>query len=313
MTSNHLHTTSSAFNINAHMLEGEKVTYQSSPNHSGLFKRDLPDTVIIHFTAGSSLASSVDVMTNSNNKVSAHIVIGRTGDVVQLVPFNKVAWHAGKSEWQGRSKLNQYAIGIELDNAGQLQPNGNGSYLSWYGGHFSGHDVYKGVHRNQYEPTYWHCYTEAQIMQTFTLCQALCQHYFIKAILGHEEVSPGRKVDPGPAFPLDKLRNRLLPNNSEVSLQSAVFPDTTDINRSENPEVVIEEKTAISQAITTATKLNVRSGPGAQFSMVSEPLSAGALVNVVKQQGNWVQVVYENTGWVAAKYITPVVLPQKHE
>lgn len=210
MPSNSSDIPSSVYSIEANMLNGQAVVYRPSPNHSGQFRHGGPDTIVIHFTAGSSLASSVDVMSNPKNKVSAHVVIGRSGNIVQLVPFNTVAWHAGKSEWRGRSMLNQYAIGIELDNAGQLQPNGNGQYLSWYGGRFGEQDVYKGIHRNQQQLTYWHRYTEAQIVQAFALCQLLCQHYQIDTILGHEEVSPGRKVDPGPAFPLDKLRARLL-------------------------------------------------------------------------------------------------------
>lgn len=303
MTSSQSHFSPSTFSINAHMLAGQDVVFRPSPNHSGPFKHKRPDIIIVHFTGGSSLTSSVELMTSSNNKVSAHLVIGRSGSVVQMVPFDKVAWHAGRSEWLGRSKLNRYAIGIELDNAGQLQPNGNGQYLSWYGGSFRDQDVYQGIHRNQQQPTYWHCYTEAQIMQTFAVCQLLCEHYKIQAILGHEEVSPGRKVDPGPAFPLDKLRDRLLANNVHSAAKTESFSEE---NRLDKIPQVNGDFSNNSLALTTASHLNVRSGPGPEFSLASAPLIAGTHVTVVRQQGDWVQVTFDNTGWVSRRYLAPI-------
>lgn len=275
-----------SFKINANRLQGETVTFEASPNHSGEFSSGAPDTIVIHFTAGSSLASSVNVMTNPANKVSAHICIGREGEIVQMVPFNYIAWHAGRSEWQGRERLNRYSIGIELDNAGQLTPNGNGAFLSWFNKAYSGDDVFRGVHRHQQSPTYWHAYTEAQIQATFSLCQALCQHYPIHTIVGHEEISPGRKTDPGPAFPLDKLRQRLLgtePASPPVSQQQA-----TTVSR---------------EAVVNASGLNVRAGPGTQHEKVAEPLTRGTPVTVVKQSNGWAQVRFETTGWVSTQYL----------
>ncbi|HBU50185.1 N-acetylmuramoyl-L-alanine amidase, partial [Alteromonas australica] len=187
--------------ISKHRLSGSDVSFTPSSNTSGPFKDSFPDTIVIHFTAGSSLSSSVNVMTNPNNKVSAHLAVGRQGEIVQMLPFNKIGWHAGKSSWQGRTSLNQYSLGIELDNAGELTPNGEGFYTSWFGGVYESSDVFKGTHRNQTAPRYWHRYTEAQIMRTFSLCQLLCRQYGITCIVGHEEIAPDRKVDPGPAFP----------------------------------------------------------------------------------------------------------------
>ncbi|WP_414828327.1 N-acetylmuramoyl-L-alanine amidase [Alteromonas sp. H39] len=275
-----------SFDIKANRLQGESVTFEPSPNHSGEFPSGAPDTIVIHFTAGSSLSSSVSVMTNPANKVSAHICIGRQGEVVQMVPFNHIAWHAGRSEWQGREQLNRFSIGIELDNAGELTPNGNGAYLSWFNNAYSGDDVFRGVHRNQHSTSYWHAYTEAQIQATFSLCQVLCQHYPINTIVGHEEIAPGRKIDPGPAFPLDKLRHRLL----------GIDPVSLPVAEVQTPAIATE-------AIVTSTSLNVRAGPGTHHEKVAEPLTKGTPVTVVKQRNGWAQVRFETTGWVSTRYL----------
>ena len=89
-----------------------------TPNHSGRFAGDLPDTVVIHYTAGASLKSSASWLTDHRSNASAHLVIGKSGEMIQLAPFNIRTWHAGKSYWKGRNNLNNYSIGIELDNAG---------------------------------------------------------------------------------------------------------------------------------------------------------------------------------------------------
>lgn len=281
-----------SFDIKSNHLQGETVSLEPSPNHSGEFPGGAPDTIVIHFTAGSSLSSSVSVMTNPANKVSAHICIGRKGEVVQMVPFNHIAWHAGQSEWRGRERLNRYSIGIELDNAGELTPNGNGAFLSWFNKAYRGDDVFRGVHRNQQSSSYWHAYTEAQIQATFSLCQTLCQHYPISTIVGHEEISPGRKTDPGPAFPLDKLRQRLLGVESQslpVAGQQAGGVPT--------------------EAVVNATGLNVRAGPGTQHDKIAEPLTKGTPVTVMKQSQGWAQIRFEATGWVSTRYLQELDSP----
>ena len=149
-------------------LKGDLVEARaSSKNHGGKFSSDRPDTIVIHYTAGSSAASAIRALQNENRKVSAHLVVGRDGSVTQLVPFDTIAWHAGKSSFVDkdggeRGGLNQYSIGIEIDNAGQLKKNGD-KFQSWFGKSYTGDEVFEGVHRNQSLVTYWHNYTEAQI------------------------------------------------------------------------------------------------------------------------------------------------------
>ena len=103
-----------------HQLEDGNITQLSCPKNKQKFGAKLPDTVVIHYTAGRSAKSSADYLCRNDIKASAHLVIGREGEIFQLVPFDTVSWHAGKSEFGGRTSLNKYSIGIELDNAGPL-------------------------------------------------------------------------------------------------------------------------------------------------------------------------------------------------
>ena len=99
-----------------------------------------------------------------NLKVSAHLLIKRDGEIIQFVPFDKRAWHAGESHFNGRDNCNDFSIGIELEGSDNL--------------------AYEAV---QY-----------QALQT-TLKQ-LKAHYSIQHIVGHSDIAPGRKTDPGSAF-----------------------------------------------------------------------------------------------------------------
>jgi N-acetylmuramoyl-L-alanine amidase len=196
--------------IKNHKLTGTGTSFEASPNQGGPFGAGLPDTVVIHFTAGASLESSVKSLCNPASKASAHVVVGRDGAIVQLVPLNIVSWHAGASTFGNRTGLNKFSIGIEIDNAGRLTQTASGDFVTWFGRRVQPQDAIQGIHRNETTPSWWHTFTETQIERVFELVDLLVQTYAITAVLGHEEIAPGRKTDPGPAFPLDRLRDRLL-------------------------------------------------------------------------------------------------------
>jgi N-acetyl-anhydromuramyl-L-alanine amidase AmpD len=111
----------------------------------------------------------------SRGFASAHYMIGRDGKVYKLLADNLVAYHAGESEWNGRKGLNEWSIGIELI------------------GHITSD------------------YTEEQYQALQLLCAQLMSKHGIKVenIIGHEHVSPGRKIDPGPLFDWDRLEGGL--------------------------------------------------------------------------------------------------------
>jgi len=144
--------------ISNHRLEGDGVEYRESPNQGGPFAEGNLDTIIVHYTAGANAESAIRTLSDTERRVSAHIVVGRDGAVTQLVPFDTVAWHAGQSRWGEREGFNHYSIGIEIDNAGQLEEQ-DGKCVSWFGREYPEEVVVWGVHRNQTRPTPWHKFT----------------------------------------------------------------------------------------------------------------------------------------------------------
>lgn len=280
-----------SYEIKQHRLTGRDVEYLETKNKdSGSYGVDLPDTIVIHFTAGSSLESAVDTLQDPNVKASAHLVVGRNGDIKQLIPFDKIAWHAGQSEWEDRIGLNKYSIGIEIDNAGRLSKNGN-HYLTWWGGQIPENQVFEGIHRNESVISYWHSYEEVQIFKVWNICQALKEKYSMKTIVGHEEIAPERKVDPGPAFPLDKLRSKILEDRSDDSgvLAERLIP---------SPE--LEQGVP---GIVTASKLNFRLAPSTNSELKSEPLMRNTRLTILDEKNGWYYVKVDQLGWVKKDYI----------
>ena len=99
------------------------------------------DTIVLHSTVGAGAISSALYLGRPDTSVSAHVVVGRDAEVFQLLPFDVKAWHAGKSFHAGRVNLNDCSIGIELDNAGELQRVGD-RYYSSFGREYSPDQVY---------------------------------------------------------------------------------------------------------------------------------------------------------------------------
>jgi N-acetylmuramoyl-L-alanine amidase len=253
------------------------VDFKPSPNTGGPIA---PDSIVIHYTGGSSASSAISWFENPDSRVSAHIVIARDGTITQMVPFNVKAWHAGPSAYGGRSGFNNFSIGIELDNAGILTRRENG-FMAAFGRSYPAGEVVKLKHRNEAFERYWHTYTEQQIEQTETLCRLLIQTYNIKLIVGHEEIAPGRKTDPGPAFPLDKLREKILLSDRDV-----------------------DEGIPMAKSGTVAVdKLNFRTQPGKDSELVSRPLTRGTEVRIIDSRGEWFQVEVSLSGWVHGRYI----------
>ena len=131
--------------------------------------------IIIHYTGMQSEIESFERLKNKNSKVSCHYFINRKGLVFQMVKDNKVAWHAGKSKWGTFKNLNGNSIGIELVNRG-----------------------YEFGYQN---------YSSVQLASLITLCRSLKKKYSIKTenFLGHSDIAPLRKLDPGKKFPWKKL------------------------------------------------------------------------------------------------------------
>lgn len=143
-------------------------TFQS-PNFN---ERPSPiNLIVLHYTDLPSIKESLDILCSLESKVSAHFLIDDNGDIYGLVPVEKRAWHAGVSSWQGISNVNDFSIGIELQN--------------------KGHSVCPLEH-----------YPQEQMEALLELLENLCLEYNIPAqnIVGHSDVAPDRKKDPGEHF-----------------------------------------------------------------------------------------------------------------
>jgi len=131
--------------------------------------------VIIHYTGMQSEIESLRRLKSHTSKVSCHYLINRKGRVTQLVKDENIAWHAGKSKWKKFTNLNKDSIGIELVNKG---------------------------HQFGYQK-----FSEDQIKNLIILCKHIKKKYKIKTdnFLGHSDIAPLRKIDPGEKFPWKKL------------------------------------------------------------------------------------------------------------
>jgi len=265
-----------------HRLEataGEAAAWHPSPNHGGKLVHEY---LVMHYTAGRSLDESVRWLARKEAKASAHVVIGRDGRIVQQVPFDMVAWHAGTSSWEGRVGLNRCSIGIELDNAGRLVRHGQ-RWRAWFGDLYDPEDVLEATHKNESAPSGWHLYTPVQLEAALELAALLVDRYELRAVLGHEDISPGRKSDPGPAFPMESFRSRVTGRREEAP--------------------PLFRATAV---------LNVRTGPGTQHPTApGSPIPLGTHVEVVGERDSWrlvdvlddVNGVSDLQGWVHHRYL----------
>lgn len=185
------------FTIENHVLhrDGKPVSQQPIAGGSAMNVRRF---LVIHFTAGASGQSSVDFWrTPAARGASAHLVIDRDGSVIQCRPFNRTCGHAGKSKWHGFTGLNECSIGIELANAGD-----NAALARRH----SKLPLVKGRHKNGGPLTEWEQYPDAQLKACEAIAQALVKRYNLDDVVGHEDIAPDRKNDPGFAFPMQQLR-----------------------------------------------------------------------------------------------------------
>lgn len=159
---------------------------------------DVRRFLVLHFTSGASAKSSIDFWRSTAAQgACAHIVIDRNGTVYQCRPFNKTCGHAGKSQWAGFDGLNSCSIGIELANAGDNAPLAK---------RWTKLPLVTAKHKNGGKETEWEAYPEEQLRACEEVAKALVERYKLDDVVGHEDIAPTRKNDPGPAFPMQRLR-----------------------------------------------------------------------------------------------------------
>jgi N-acetylmuramoyl-L-alanine amidase len=154
----------------------------------------------MHFTTGTQVNQAINTFTNPEEGTSIHLIIGRDGRVIQMVPFDRAAFHAGTSFWEKQSGLNAFSIGIELDNAGDLRRTRDG--LNWQR---------KGViipedrtaaarHPKDFRERQWERFPQQQVDAAFAVARALVAEFGLEDIIGHDQVNFLNRMDPGPLF-----------------------------------------------------------------------------------------------------------------
>jgi N-acetylmuramoyl-L-alanine amidase len=194
-----------AVEIRDHRLferNGRPVPFLASPNHGDALE---PRYLVVHYTASTTLEAAVSWFLTPAAKVSAHVIVDRDGRSVQLVRFDRRAWHAGESRWGAYSNLNAHALGLELVNAGALELSPDGEWVDWAGRRLPDCDVLVARHARESIDRGWHVFTAVQIARAAAIARALRVRYGLVAVLGHDQIAPGRKLDPGPAFPMARF------------------------------------------------------------------------------------------------------------
>jgi N-acetylmuramoyl-L-alanine amidase len=146
-----------------------------SPNHDERAEGAAIDILLLHYTGMATTAAAIERLCDPSAKVSSHYAIDEGGEILQLVPEARRAWHAGLSSWEGATDINSRSIGIEIGNPG----------------HDFGYPVFP----------------DAQIDAVIALGRDIVARHHIRAdrVLAHSDVAPQRKSDPGEKFPWARL------------------------------------------------------------------------------------------------------------
>lgn len=148
---------------------------QFSPNFEPRADDKMVSLVVLHYTGMTSGQAAVDWLCNPNSKVSCHYLVDEDGSIVQMVDESDRAWHAGVSSWHGEIDVNSVSIGIEIQNKG----------------HSAGSPSFPAE----------------QMASVAALTRDIMERHALgpQQVVGHSDIAPGRKIDPGEAFDWDSL------------------------------------------------------------------------------------------------------------
>ncbi|WP_420127158.1 N-acetylmuramoyl-L-alanine amidase [Longimicrobium sp.] len=277
-------------NHRLHKDDGTPYPFRTVPGTGPVIK---PRWLVMHYTAdGGSAALNWFASPDNTKKVSAHIVIARDGTITQCVPFNRKANHAGESEWKSVKFLNGHSIGIEMVGYGIAE----GGPGKWRAGGKSVPDdeVLVATHKFGKPKGGWTRYPQAQLDAAQELAKLLVREYGLEDVIGHDDISPGRKQDPGPAFPMTTFRAACMQKNAgPIGDPIPAPPGLKPIDR-----------------FRVKTTLNVRGGPGATNPTVAgSPLQPGTVVRGAQEQDGWRRITVEGgiaAGWVKAEFVDAI-------
>lgn len=241
--------------------------------------------IIIHYTTGTRVESTIAHFRHIDSGVSAHLLIGRDGRVIQFLPFDRIAFHAGKSWWENDTDLNRMSIGIELDNAGSLTQTPNG----WFRKKIKIPDerVERATYWRESKERGWEIFPDAQMTVLEKIIRAILDNYGGPdeiELLGHDDVNLANRQDPGAVFRMRDLREKIW------------------MRREANYKVHMLDKSAAMYANVEGNLPNPKTKPNE-----NGPLPAGSEVIRIREAGNWSLVRIKQTkkdklrkltGWV---------------
>lgn len=154
---------------------GVKARIHPSPNHGQRAQGAPIDMIVLHYTGMPTAEAALQRLCDPRTEVSAHYFVDEDGAILQCVPEARRAWHSGRSFWKGESDINSRSIGVEIVNPG---------------------------HEHGYR-----AFPDVQIDAVIALVRDICQRHGIHPwmVLGHSDIAPDRKEDPGELFPWDRL------------------------------------------------------------------------------------------------------------
>lgn len=282
--------------ILSHKVEG--LTFQKAAYIGEVIT---PEIVVLHDTAGRLEAGNSAAYLASANaaKASVHFVIERDGIVVQQVPTNRRANHAGASSFNGRSGCNAFSIGIELVNPGLMTRVSDTMANAWWGQQFA-INLYgiREITTPQHGHGLWMPHTEAQIASLTGLLEVLFRDIpTLKDITTHWYVSPGRKVDPNPTLPLEQIRAGVLGADDPADLEAARLSGAPSA------------ASAMVQVAAKGDSLNLRRWPSFNPNVIAS-IPDGTVLPVLRQGmfdgRQWLCVLYGGKeGWIVSSYTAP--------
>jgi N-acetylmuramoyl-L-alanine amidase len=279
------------YNVKSHVLQGENVVHTNTKKKSGTMK---PKFIVVHYTASDNYEGDVRTLSSSSAQASCHLVLSPEGELTQVGKFTDVLWHAGRSSWKGYNGLNRYSIGIEVTSPGPVDKVASDPdrYKTWYGAIAKSpyNYVYK-AHKNGGPERWWAGFTQKQIEVLKELVPFLMKQYGIEEVVGHDDIAPGRKQDPGPCMP-DSLWSYFegRDQNTDDEVLEPVIQDSGI--SSYKAQVMVDR----------GDNLNVRRSPNGE---IIGSLYSGLIVEVLKFDGNWryIKTPGGYTGWVYDVYL----------
>ncbi len=259
-----------------------------------------PRVVVLHDTASRLDHGNAAAYLRSKNagKVSVHFVVERDGSVEQQVRTDRRANHAGKSHYHGESGCNGFAIGIEIVNPGKMARQGDLA-VTWFRQKFrmTRADIVQAS-TPEHGSGVWMDYTPAQIEAVTNLLQTLFSEIpTLIDIVPHWYVSPGRKVDTNPLFPLDHVRAVVMGREEPADEEAEARADPV------SDEMVFVD-------VSADDDLNMRRWPSFNPNVIAA-IPSGATVPVLARGTfggrEWLKVRYgPNEGWVVARYTAAI-------